>query len=140
MLLPAEHADNKGFTLIEVMVAIIIMMIGILGLLQTVNMAIAYNRSNKLRNDAIIYADQAMGAERTKLFGIVNNSNISISHKSGLGFVNYSVVNTVTNLTAHSLAVDQIAGAKNLQIRVSWRDKGAKKAHSLSTTIIETAN
>jgi type IV pilus assembly protein PilV len=140
MLLPAEHAENKGFTLIEVMVAIFIMMIGMLGLLQTVNMAITYNNSNKLRNDAIIYADQEIGNERTKLFSAVVSSNTQIVHKFNLGFVNYSVVNSVTDITAHSLAVDQIAGAKNLQVRVSWRDKGAKQTHSLTTTIIETAN
>ena len=136
----AEHADKRGFTLIEVMVAIFIMMIGMLGLLQTVNMAIAYNNSNKLRNDAIIYADEAIGGEKTKLFANVVTSNSTITHKSGLGSVTYNVSKFVTPLTTHSLAVDQIAGAKTLWVTVSWRDRGVTKSHSLTTTIIESAN
>jgi prepilin-type N-terminal cleavage/methylation domain-containing protein len=140
MLLPAEHADNRGFTLIEIMLAMFIMMIGLLALLQTANLAIAYNNSNKLRNDAILLADQAIGIERTRLFAAVANSNSLVSRKIGLGFINYSVVNTVTALTAHSLAGDKIAGANNLRITVSWREKGVKKYHSITTTIIEAAN
>ncbi len=140
MLLPAPHAENSGFTLVEVMVAIIIMMVGLLALLQTVNLAIAHNNSNKLRNDAIILADQAMGTERAKLFSAVGSSSASISHKSGLGFVNYSIFKNMSTLTTHSLTTDYIAGAKNLMITMSWRDKGVKKTHSLTTTIMEAAN
>jgi type IV pilus assembly protein PilV len=142
MLLPAIYADNKGFTLIEVMVAIIIMMVGLLALLQTVNLAIAHNNSNKLRNDAIAYADQAIGTERTRKYSDVIASITPIRHKSALGFVSYSVVNSMSNLTAttHSLATDGIAGSKRLQATVSWHEKGVKKSHSITTTIVETAN
>ena len=140
MQLPAEHADNKGFTLIEVMVAIFIMMIGILALLQTVNLAIAFNNGTKLRNDAIIYADQAVGIERTKLFSAARTPNTTITHKSGLGSVNYFINCTSVALTSHSLASDKIAGAKNLKVTVSWPEKGVTKTHSITTTIIETAN
>ena len=71
MLLPARHADNKGFTLVELMIALVIMSVGLLALLQTVNLAIAHNSSTKLRNDAVIYADQAVGTERAKAFSAV---------------------------------------------------------------------
>ena len=60
MLPAARLADNRGFTLIEVMVAILIMTIGMLALLQTVNLAIVHNTSNKLRNDGIVFADEAV--------------------------------------------------------------------------------
>lgn len=141
MLLPARHADNKGFTLVELMIALVIMSVGLLALLQTVNLAIAHNSSTKLRNDAVIYADQAVGTERAKAFSAVGSASTSIQHKvSGLVFVNYSLVNTVNQVAAHSLATDGIAGVKNLQSRISWRDKGSKKNHIITTTIIETAN
>jgi type IV pilus assembly protein PilV len=133
MLQPAQLADPKGFTLIEVMVAIFIMMVGMLGLLQSVNLAIAYSDSNRLRNDAIMLADQAMGAQRASAFNAaaVTTSSV-IQHKFNLGFVNYSVVQASTPVTA--------GVANNLQITVSWRDKRVRKTHSLTTTIVNTAN
>ena len=130
MLPLAERADNKGFTLIEVMVAILIMMVGMLALLQTVSLSIAYNNSNKLRNDAIIYADEAMGSERNRVFSTaMASTGTLIQRRLNLGFVNYSVVKTYTNLSAV---------ANHLQLRVTWRDKGIKKTHSLTTTIVNT--
>ena len=114
MLQPAEHADNKGFTLIELMIAIFIMAIGLLALLQTVNLAIAHNNSNKLREDAIIYADQAIGKARTKAFDSVFTNTTTPVHKSGLGTVKYAVYSKVSSITGHSLkpapAGDGIAG------------------------------
>lgn len=140
MLLTAQRDKYAGFTLIEFVVAVCILTIGILAMLQTVNFSIVQNSSNKMRNDSILIADQAMGTERARSFDKINSSSSLVGNKVGLGYVNYSVVNSVTSLTGHSLASDQIPGAKNLQVRVSWRDKQVRKTHSLTTTIIETAN
>lgn len=136
----ATYADQRGFTLVEVMVAVLIMTIGLLALLQTVGVSLEYNRSNKFRNDAITFADDAVGTAKASAFNSVITSTVSKTNKSGLGFVNYSVANTVTSLTGNSLATNQISGAKRLLVTVSWREKGARKTHSISTTIIETAN
>ncbi len=122
------------------MVAVLIMTIGLLALLQTVGVSLEYNRSNKFRNDAITFADDAVGTAKASAFNSVITSTVSKTNKSGLGFVNYSVANTVTSLTGNSLATNQISGAKRLLVTVSWREKGARKTHSISTTIIETAN
>jgi hypothetical protein len=111
-------------------------------------LAISFNSSNKLRNDFGQFADQAVGTVRTQAFGAVASSANYFSgtsgstpgHKSGLGFVNYSVVNTVSDLTTHSFATDKIAGSKNLEVKIAWRDRGVKKTHTITTTIIEAAN
>lgn len=54
--------SNKeaGFTLIEFCVATVIMMVGLLGLLQGVNIAIEQNLGNVLRNEAVSVADEQM--------------------------------------------------------------------------------
>ncbi len=131
MLPAARLADNRGFTLIEVMVAILIMTIGMLALLQTVNLAIVHNTSNKLRNDGIVFADEAVGVARARAFSAVFDNVTTIRHKSNLGFVNYSIVTTVSNLTAVS---------KNVRVIASWRDKSVRTNHSLSTIIVDNAN
>jgi len=148
MLLVAPFHKDKGFTLIEVMVAVFILTIGMLALLQTVNFSILQNNSNKMRNDAILICDQSLGVKRSGPFSNITTGSTTstpsglgyVRQKVALGFVNYSVLERSANLTTHSLATDQIAGAKQLMLTVAWRDKGVRKTQSLTTTIMETAN
>jgi prepilin-type N-terminal cleavage/methylation domain-containing protein len=132
MLLPAQYADDKGFTLIEVMVAVMIMAIGLLALLQTVNLAIAVNRGNQLRTDAIIFADQTAGSARVTSLANWTDLNRIEQHTNNLGFVNYSVVTITTPIPT--------SAARDLLVRVAWRDKGVRKTHTLTTNIVEVTN
>jgi type IV pilus assembly protein PilV len=52
--------NSHGFTLTEVMVAIIILMIGMLGLLQSVNIAMEVNIKNQMRDEGIYVGEKAM--------------------------------------------------------------------------------
>lgn len=133
----AQYSNRGGFTLIEFMVAIVIMMVGLLALLQSVNIAIANNGSNKKRSEAVILADQAMGRERITPFanitsyGLRNTAEFATLTKksyAGLGFVNYSVFDKVTKLATST---------KNVQITVTWREKGVRKTHALTTVLAD---
>jgi len=132
MLPPVLHAE-KGFTLLEFLVALVILMVGLLGLLEAVNVGIRQNMGNKLRNDAIMLADQVMTNQRVRTFAnISTTSGRSQSVNSGAGSVSYSVSKTVTNPTASSAYVI---------VNVSWLERGQAKQHSLSTVITnETTN
>ena len=46
-------SSSSGFTLIEVMVAMVITLVGLLGLLQSVNLATEHNIKNALRDEAV---------------------------------------------------------------------------------------
>jgi len=123
MQLPA-HQNSGGFTLIEVMIAILILTIGLFGLLETVILSINQNRGNKLRTEAVMLADQEMLAVRSSGFdGIVDHID---GKQTGVGFVNYSVARKV---------VDTTATTKNVTIRVKWRDKALVKEHYLTTIV-----
>lgn len=135
MVLPVRYSNKGGFTLVEFLVAIVILMVGLLALLQSVNMAIDANSSNKKREGAVQLADQAMGRLRGTQYASVLTNSLSgdypgLKKKSyaGLGFVNYSVYNVVTNLAANT---------KNVQVIVSWREKGAHKSHALTTVMAD---
>ncbi len=41
--------NNRGFTLVELMMAILITVVGLMGLLQAVNLAMGYNLKSQLR-------------------------------------------------------------------------------------------
>ena len=121
MRLPARQ-NNDGFTLIEVMIAIVILTIGLFGLLETVILSINQNRGNKLRADAVMLADQEMLAMRSLAFADIVNETKDLD----VGFVNYSVARQTINTTTSS---------RNVSIRVRWRDKGLVKEHQLATIV-----
>jgi len=125
---PAGYNKQTGFTLIEVMVAMLIMTVGLMALLQTLGSATHHNFSNKLRNDAVMVADRAMGQERVKPFSAVTSAITIEKVPFALGFVNYSVISRVT-------PVGSGTAAKRVQFTVSWPDKQVRKQHSLTTII-----
>ena len=130
MFLPAGNSKAKGFTLIEVMVAVLVLSIGLMALIQTLGYAISFNLSNKLRNDAIMVAGRAMGHERSRPFEQITSVTSTAQVPFALGFANYSVIEKVTKIGSSTPQT-----SKTVQFDVSWRDKQVKKHHYLSTTI-----
>jgi type IV pilus assembly protein PilV len=55
---PLVYTNNRGFTLMEVLVAIVILSVGMLALLQTVNVALVHTSTNMLRDEAVQQADE----------------------------------------------------------------------------------
>ena len=146
MRIPAINS-SQGFTMIEFLVAIVILMVGLLALLQSVNMVIATNGSNKKRAVAVQLADRAMSSERVLVFSDLTTNGLrkvkvhqqngtdkfeyqylTKASYAGLAFVNYSVVDQVTTLASNT---------KNVKITVSWRDKGARMNHSLVSVVAQ---
>ena len=132
MSLPAASVKDAGFTLIEFCVAILILAVGILALLQTVNLAIKQNASNRMTKDAMAIADQAMSLERGNSFSAIT-SNVSFKpvNTFGMGYKNYSVVELVLKMPP--LAPD----SKKIQFTVSWKDKNGRHTHSLTTLLTD---
>jgi len=123
--------SRSGFTLIEFCVAVLIMMVGLLGLLQTVNMATLHNMGSLLRNEAISLADEQMVLAKTTVFdtstfGLLADAASLINRKTRSGFANYSVNRSVTTASTNS---------KQIEVRVSWRYKGNKLDHRISSLV-----
>jgi type IV pilus assembly protein PilV len=129
---PALQRDNSGFTLIEVMMAILILMVGMLGLLQAINLALEVNMRNQVREEAVYVANQVMSEMR------------------GGGFDNISVAATPTQTYTYSArqlpskirgvsrtynvirssrvlsTVDAKPATKELAVLVTWEYKGVE--------------
>ncbi len=122
---------SRGFTLIEFMVAVVIMMVGLLGLLQAVNVALNHNMNNQIRNEAVSVADQYMSTELAKGFDLVSTTTRlypPVPRQIMGGFKNYSVVRSGTAL----------ANSKQVNIVVSWWIKGVRYEHSTISVISKT--
>jgi len=130
MLLPAKNAKVSGFTLIEVMMAMLILSIGLMALMQALGYSISHNFSNKLRIDAVMIADRSMMHDRVKPFSSITSVNTTTQVPFALGFVNYSVIEKVTKIGSSSPAT-----SKKIQFTVTWRDKNVRKQHSLTTIV-----
>jgi len=114
--------NNRGFTLIEFLVAIVILMVGLLGLLQSVNVAIITSMQNQLRNEALLVADHAMANELAKGFDTASTFvNYTCERKRVLnGFKNFSVARSGTTFQ----------NSKEIRYEVSWRYKEVRYTHN----------
>lgn len=125
-----EHfkKNNKGFTLIEFLVAIVIIMVGLLALLQSVNIAISHNLTTLFRNQAVMLADERMTLEKTKPFDCISTTTISSSMLLNVNnaFKNYSVVKIGSSMTTNT---------KSIEIDVVWKHKGTRYIHTISSLV-----
>jgi|GEM_PF-6027814 len=134
MRVPVKNSKVTGFTLIEVMVAMLIMSVGIMALMQTLGYAITFNRGNKLRNDAVLLAGSAMEKQLQLSTPFPNITTPRVPF--ALGYVNYSVVSTVNTFAVYtSPSPKTLMTSSNININVSWREKAVRKYHSLSTIV-----
>ena len=123
--------NKQGFTLIEFLVSIVILMVGMLGLLQAVNVAIEHNLNNQIRNEATMLADEQLSKEMTKTFDLISTSTgqFYVPNRPILkGFKNFSVVRTGTALS----------NSKQVNYTISWRHKGVRYTHETSSIISKT--
>jgi len=122
---------EQGFTLIEFMVAILILMVGMLGMLQAINVAMDKNLENTFRNEAISLADDRLMIKRAKVFAAISTTTATppkiLQQRYARGILkNYSVQEVVNPTTSLS---------KEIIINVSWRKKGSIYSHSISSVV-----
>jgi len=119
---PARSNKESGFTLIEFLVAIVILLVGMLGLLQSTNVAINSNRQNQLRNEATLVMDNELARELAKGYAQASVQDLyTCEHRRFLnGFVNYSVHRNGT----------QYANSKEVRFTVSWPYRAVRYSYN----------
>lgn len=130
--------NNKGFTLIEFMIASMILMVGLLGMLQGINVAVDKSMDNVFRNEALLVADDMMMAKRAKSFASLSTTTVTPPPawtSSGPRFTrgvykNYSVQQIVSRKTG-----DDVKGSKEVIINVSWNYKQRHNSHTISSVV-----
>jgi type IV pilus assembly protein PilV len=130
---PTVTSDNQsGFTLIEFCMAVLIMMVGLMGLLQAVNIATEHNLGNILRNEATTIADDQMVQAKSL---VVDSASLTalpdiaivVSTPIRTGTKSYSVTRTVTTASTNS---------REVVVTVSWQYKGKTLRHMISSLVV----
>lgn len=121
---------QEGFTLLEVMVAFVILTFGMMALLSATNTAFELNLDNMLKDEAVQIADDRMRVVKA------NNSatflapfqNLSTTTKQS------SKLRGKSNVYTTTLSSSSTGGGSNLlTVLVSWQFKGRQKRHEFST-------
>jgi type IV pilus assembly protein PilV len=121
------RGNQRGFTLIEFLVALVILSVGLLGLLQTVNLAMEKSLDSIFRTEAVILADEWMMEKRAMAFlSLTSARNYAVTRNVRGINKNYSVQENLTPLTLRS---------KEYIINVTWTSKNKTYSHSISSGI-----
>jgi prepilin-type N-terminal cleavage/methylation domain-containing protein len=145
--------DGRGFTLIEILIAMLILTIAILSLVSVTVMVIKGNSLNKMRNTAITLAKDQM--ETLKNMAQASdagfNGIVPAAWSSVTGFPGYERQQTVTTITGNSSCTASGApntccsgaGAgncpdkKNVTLEVRWQWQGSTRNVTLNTIITQ---
>jgi len=132
---PVQHlipvvSSNRGFTLIEMLIAMVIILIALLGLVNAVFLSIDNNLKNLLRDEAVRLAEEQMNVLKSLPVNDVpynppSSSGLMATTKQALPSVtryfgtfpgNYALRLTINDLTSdHS--------RKSIQVYVGWNYK-----------------
>jgi len=119
--------DKKGLTLVEVMIALLLLLLVSLAMLQTALMSIDSNMLNVLRDEAVKIAAQRMDEARNSDFDTLVNVDLTVTRNvRNVPDFPFATRRTVTIINANNRQVD---------ITVTWLRKGQTYTHTISSIL-----
>jgi len=104
------------------MAAMLIMMVGLLGLLKSVTLALEHNLKNNQRKEVVSVAENIMNGMRTQPFSAVFAPTTTVTSKLRMGNASYRVTRTVSVMSS---------GSKQYQVDVRSAFKNFSTTHSI---------
>lgn len=129
-VIPIMLHKNRGFTLIEVMMAILILMVGMIGLLQAINLTMEVNLRNQVREEAVYVGEKVMNEMRGRGF---DNISVAAVPSQLCSYQTYQIpsrlrgINRTYDVTRSSRVLsmlDSKPATKELTVLVNWTYKG----------------
>jgi len=119
--------NESGFTLVELLVAMTIMLISLLALLHSVNIAMEYNLKNQLRGEAVRVGEEAMSNMRNRTFDTVSATTMVIPSRLRNISRSYTVKRSIVAIPNPTSTVV----SRQYQVDVKWVFKNVSTTHSI---------
>ena len=124
---PISMHNESGFTLVELLVAMTIMLISLLALLHSVNIAMEYNLKNQLRGEAVRVGEEAMSNMRNRTFDTVSATTMVIPSRLRNISRSYTVKRSIVAIPNPTSTVV----SRQYQVDVKWVFKNVSTTHSI---------
>ena len=137
--------NKKGFTLIEVMIALVVLLLVSLALMQTALVGIDSNMRNVLRDEAVGIAEMRVNEARNLPFtptvdNLISDTGSLAGANCPTGFPATGVLiqRNLKNITNFDFCTNRAVtpfgtDTKQINITVGWRWKGEGYTHSIAT-------
>ncbi len=112
--------QNKGFSILELMIAVFIFSIAMLGLLSSVSHITVSNIENMLRNEAVKVSEQCISM-------VKDGQPLPASVTRTVGSISKDY--TITQLD------NTIGNLRQVRITISWNHKGKAYQHTVTTLV-----
>ena len=119
--------NKKGFTLIEALVAILILSVLLVGLIPAFIRAYNVIHYSATRDVAVDIAQEMLEKARCADFSSLSNSSQTINRRIKKATIPYTVNTTITSLYGDEL--------KAVTVKVFWTLKGQQKSYNATTVI-----
>jgi len=134
---PTSPRSNAGFTLIEVMVALLIMMVGMIGLLQAIGITMEHNLRNQLREESVYlgerYLNEIRGMDFATLQPQTSLPTLTVPSKVRKGAVTYTVERGIAALSTDKLNL-------LVTVTVKWTFKTVEYQNRVTATLSQAAS
>ncbi len=125
MRLPLAIRNSRGFTLVEVTIAMLVLLVGLLGSLMGVMAAADYNLGNTLRNEAIRISQEQLENLRVTRYETIAAANTQVQRSVRKAVYPFQVATTVT--TNDSI--------RHIGVTVQWTYKNRTRSFTTETII-----
>jgi type IV pilus assembly protein PilV len=125
-------ADKRGFSQVELMISLVLLLLVFLALAQTALVSIDSNMTNILRDEAVSVAEMKMNEARSTGFDTLlagtTTETVNRDFRSITNF-QFTATRTVTDLPPTN------PNNKQIDIMVTWNWKGNPYTHSITTIV-----
>jgi type IV pilus assembly protein PilV len=132
-------SNKRGFTLIELMIAILILTISMVGLLDTLGKYLQINMDNTMRNEAMRIVEAQMEQLRNMPFiSLPANGTTTTTYQNGTFrkiVIPFKVDTIVNDLSLRTDVIPSVPNSKAIQVQVTWTSKGTPHQHNAATVI-----
>lgn len=130
---PTAGSSRKGFTLIEVLVALVILSVAMLGVLDAMAIAMQQNVELYCRDEAVRIAEQDMNQVRNTKFDDLGNSDYSVTRTYKQFQKTFNVKRTLTKYT-EDVSLGTVR-SYSVQVQVSYTINGRDRTHNATSIV-----